>query len=97
MLPGQQVIAHNLWAWDPVCVCLVILVFDCLHSELFVTSPSYQRRIPQSRDFAPSNESLNGGNTKGSHINIFTLRFTAATMTSRRGPNADRFLQVMQP
>lgn len=55
MLPGQQVIAHNLVSWEPVCVCLAIFVSDCLRGELFVTSLSYQRRSPQSRNLAPSN------------------------------------------
>ena len=86
MLPGQQVIAHNLVSWEPVCVCLAIFVSDCLHGELFVTSRSYQRRTPQSRNLAPSNENLCGGEPKvGKSILVINLALALAALGNQAG------------
>lgn len=86
MLPGQQVIAHNLVSWEPVCVCLAIFVSDCLHGELFVSRLSYQRRIRQSRNLAPPNYSLCGGELKvGKSILVINLAFALAAPGNQPG------------
>jgi hypothetical protein len=86
MLPGQQVIAHNLVSWEPVCVCLAIFVSDCLHGELFVTSLSYQRQTPQSRNLAPSDENLGGGEPKvGKSILVINFALALAALGNQAG------------